>query len=451
MGLILGSGSGTKPQFPYDMWYGVQHDNTSKDYKLKRVGNLELHKTLPLQNRMKRFVENEDGTVKYYLHPNDSRLTEGGAKAILDGSDGNVMLELPEHYFRLEINGTSWIYAISEYPLPGFTKVERQTISPWFATYDNVNKKPVSASFLTWDGDNVKRDSNGLPVFTANAANCRGGSNNASWDGTYRSLIGMGRTSVNKSTVRGWCNAVGNGIHHGAGRAYNTIKWFQRIEYASMYNQDAYTAQLTDEGYHQGGLGSGCSCDGNQWNTHNGYNPFIPCGVTLPLGNNTGKVSYTVKNWAGGGTDKVFQVTSYRGFGVPFEYLWMLADDFLVYYGESESTLYVCKDPSKFTSHSDSATTVPEGYEAAVSLPRDEGWGLVEGITSYGLSAVSKVGGSPTTGNTDYFWRNATVGWWGALLGALACDGADAGFGFLDATYRSSLSCAYLGFRLCRN
>lgn len=57
MGLILGSGSGTKPQFPYDMWYGVQHDNTSKDYKLKRVGNLELHKTLPLQNRMKRFVE----------------------------------------------------------------------------------------------------------------------------------------------------------------------------------------------------------------------------------------------------------------------------------------------------------------------------------------------------------------------------------------------------------
>lgn len=137
----------------------------------------------------------------------------------------------------------------------------------------------------------------------------------------------MGRTSVNKNTVRGWCNAVGNGIHHGAGRAYNTIKWFQRIEYASMYNQDAYTAQLTDEGYHQGGLGSGCSCDGNQWNTHNGYNPFIPCGVTLPLGNNTGKVSYTVKNWAGGGTDKVFQVTSYRGFGVPFEYLWMLADD----------------------------------------------------------------------------------------------------------------------------
>ena len=129
----------------------------------------------------------------------------------------------------------------------------------------------------------------------------------------------------------------------------------------------------------------------------------------------------------------------------------MLADDFLVYYGESESTLYVCKDPSKFTSHSDSATTVPEGYEAAVSLPRDEGYGLVEGITSYGLSAVSKVGGSPTTGNTDCFWRNATVGWWGALLGALAHTGAIAGFGSLRAIYRSSYSLASIGFRLCRN
>ena len=129
----------------------------------------------------------------------------------------------------------------------------------------------------------------------------------------------------------------------------------------------------------------------------------------------------------------------------------MLADDFLVYYGESESTLYVCKDPSKFTSHSDSATTVPEGYEAVVSLPRDDGWGLVEGITSYGLSAVSKVGGSPTTGNTDYFWKNATVGWWGALLGASAGAGADAGFGSLNAAYRSSLSRALVGFRLCRN
>ena len=38
----------------------------------------------------------------------------------------------------------------------------------------------------------------------------------------------------------------------------------------------------------------------------------------------------------------------------------------------------------------------------------------------------------------------------GALLGALASTGAYAGFGCLNASYRSSYSAAYLGFRLCQ-
>ena len=78
MSLILGSGS-TKPQFPYDMWYGVQGDFTSKDKKLTRVGNLDLHRTLPIQNKLRRFVENPDGSVKYYLGANDSRKKDSGA------------------------------------------------------------------------------------------------------------------------------------------------------------------------------------------------------------------------------------------------------------------------------------------------------------------------------------------------------------------------------------
>lgn len=38
----------------------------------------------------------------------------------------------------------------------------------------------------------------------------------------------------------------------------------------------------------------------------------------------------------------------------------------------------------------------------------------------------------------------------GALLGALASNGASAGFGSLCATYRSSRSLAHVGFRLCQ-
>ena len=159
MGLILGSGT-TKPQYPYDMWYGVQGDFTSKDPILTRVGNMDLHRTLPIQSKLRRFVENTDGSVKYYLHQNDSRKKDSDATAIIDSTDGNVMLEIPSYYVKVEIQGTKWIYAISEYALPGFVKMERKAISPWYGTIDTQTNTAVSGSFIMWHGDEVARDSN---------------------------------------------------------------------------------------------------------------------------------------------------------------------------------------------------------------------------------------------------------------------------------------------------
>lgn len=449
MGLLLGSGS-TKPQYPYDMWYGMQGDFTSSDYRLTRVGNLDLHRTLPIQAKIRRFVENTDGSVKYYLHQNDSRKKDSGAAAILDSTDGNVMLEKPEYYFRFEIEGTKWIRAFSEYPLPGFIKMERKAISPWFATVDLTNNIAVSGCWLTWSGNDIARDANGFVQLTANAAQFRGGSGagDAAKDGTYNSQLGMARTSISKAGVRPYCK---NGTHHGAYRAYNEIAWLQRCEYASLHCQAAYNATLTADGYKQGGLGEGTAVDGTQWNEWAGYKPFIPCGVTATLGNNTGLVPYVIKGWTGG--DKTVQVSSYRGLEVPFQYLWMLADDVLVQHGASVSTAYVCEDPTKFTSHSDNATTVPAGYDAITDLPRNEGYILQLSHSARGAySFPETTGGSPTTGACDYFYTPGSggSGWYGALLSAVAVNGAGAGFGYLNTNGRSSSSDAGIGFRLCR-
>lgn len=450
MGLLLGSGN-AKPQYPYDQWYGVKGDFTSKDYKLTRVGNLDLHRTLPIQAKLKRFVENADGSVKYYLGANDSRKKDSGAAAVIDSTDGNVMLDKPEYYFRMEIQGTEWIRAYSEYPLPGFIKMDRKTVAPWFSTIDTVNNIAVSGCFLTWNGDEIARDSDGLVVFTSNAANYRGGSgaSDAAKDGTYNSQLGMGRTSIRKDGVRPYCK---NGMHHGAYRVYNEIAWLQRVEYASLHCQDTYNSTLTSDGFHQGGLGSGCAVDGGQWNTWGGYRPFVPGGVTATLGNNTGKVNYTIKGWTGG--DKVVAVTSYRGLEVPFEYLWMLADDVLIWHNptENRSTAYVCSDPTKFTSHSDSATAVPDGYEAVTDMPRSEGYILTGSQGANGYTFPLTVGGGSNLGFCDNYWMpGATAsGWYGALLSARADDGARAGFGCLYANGRSSSASAGIGFRLCR-
>lgn len=450
MGLILGSGT-TKPQYPYDMWYGVQGDFTSKDPILTRVGNMDLHRTLPIQSKLRRFVENTDGSVKYYLHQNDSRKKDSGATAIIDSTDGNVMLEIPSYYVKVEIQGTKWIYAISEYALPGFVKMERKAISPWYGTIDTQTNTAVSGSFIMWHGDEVARDSNGFLQLASNAARYRGGagSGDASKDGTYNSQLGMARTSISKAGVRPYCK---NGTHIGAFRPYNQIAWLFRIEYANLNCQATYNATLTADGFHQGGLGSGCTVVDAQWNTWGAYKPFIPNGITAPLGNNTGKVSYTVKGWTGG--DKVIQVTSYRGLEAPFEYLWMLADDFLCYNAEGISTGYLCEDPTKFTSHSDSATTVPDGYVAVCQLPLVDGYILTNAFSSKGYSFPdSTTGASATTGFCDYYYTyydNGGRGWYGALLAAGADHGASAGFGYTSTHHRSSHSSARIGFRLCR-
>ena len=449
MGLLLGSGS-TTPQYPYTQWYGVQGDFSSSDTKLTRVGNLDLHRTLPIQKKLRRFVENTDGSVKYYLHSNDSRKKDGGAAAVIDGSDGNVMLEKPEYYRRCEIYGTKWLVAISEYDLPGFVKMSRKTCSPWYATFNAAGDTAISGCFLTWNGDEIARNASGLVVYKSDAP-C-GGNGTTDWNGTYRSLIGMPKTNVAKSTVRGKCK---NGTHHGFGRVYAEIAWLQRIEYAEMNCQADFTETLTADGFHQGGLGNGCTVDGTQWNTHNSYNPFVPCGVTATLGNNTGKVTFKVKNWAGTGSDKDIQVTSYRGLETPFEYLWSLADDLLVWHKQDVSEIYVCEDPTKFTSPSNGATTVPNGYVVETELSRESGYGLTLSISDHGYGFIDKIGGAANKGVCDRFYTPivdgfSDWGWYGALLSATASTGTHAGFGYLYTNNRSSSANAVDGFRLCR-
>ena len=134
----------------------------------------------------------------------------------------------------------------------------------------------------------------------------------------------------------------------------------------------------------------------------------------------------------------------------------MLADDVLIWHKADVSIAYVCEDPTKFTSHSDSATTVPIGYEAITELPRTEDYVLSMAHSTKGYSFAEKVGGSSNKGYCDYYWTPtggstwSAVGWYGALLSARALNGALAGFGYLYAIYRSSNANANIGFRFYR-
>lgn len=73
-----------------------------------------------IQSLMRRCVLNADGTVNYYLNPNNSNFKEDGTPSILTGADGNVMVEIPKHYIKVETVGNIDSFSVSLTPEVGY-------------------------------------------------------------------------------------------------------------------------------------------------------------------------------------------------------------------------------------------------------------------------------------------------------------------------------------------
>lgn len=437
MGLLIGVGN-TKPKFPYDYYYGIEWDSNVASSACTRIGRPELHKTLPIQSRMRRCVLKDDGTVAYYLHANDSTKRDNGAAANLDGTDGQVMVEIPAHYRKFEINGTKFRCYLSEFKLPGFHYVPLAYRSAYEAAIDRTTSStPKLCSVVN------------------KTANFRGGNNNTAWDGTYRSLLGMPATATSLTNFRKYARNRGAKGLNGAGwncdvyEVAKTCYWLYVVEYANFNCQLTYNAQPTEEGYKQGGLSDGVTTlNGTKWSTFNNYYPFIPCGTTNSLGNQTGIVEFTMPKEYDESQPKV-KVPSYRGLENPFGHLWQWTDGCKCNIQKDDSggisEFYVCSDPSKFqdTDYND--------YELRGVLPRKEGYIKVMIVGEYGEFMPSAVGGSSTTYFADYFYTNATnnTGQRGVLFGGYASYGAYAGLSYSSTTNAPTSAGASIGSRLC--
>lgn len=446
--------------------YGYRQYISSKSRFVTRIGNLDLHKTLPLQNQIRRYLETPAGEFVCWLDGLDSRFrADNGLPVALDGTAGNVMLYKPGYWFRLETgsdgNGAYVDRLFSTIALPGFIYRKPLGGSAFWGTFDNVNNKLASVCSLTFNEDgSIARDGvTDLPVFAANAAQFRGGTNSTAWDGTYRSMIGTARTSVNRAAI---LPLHSGSLTHGAGQFMTELAQLYTLEYANYHSQEAFNPALTAEGYRQGGLGTGPAVASAEWNTHNSYNPFIPNGVTVSLGNRSGVVNYTIKNWQNLGSDKVVPVNSYRGFELWYEYLWQIVADHLVYHQADAAGgkvhLYVCEDHTKFANPTNDQTAglilaPPDGYTLrTINLPNANGYGWVEVANQMGDMYPQLNGGSATEGLCDYYYRDAaTRGWFGPLLAGNAFYGSSAGVRTANTNNRVSTAHASSGFRLCRH
>lgn len=431
MGLIIGVG-GTKPTFPYDYYYGIEWNATVSNPKPTRIGKMELHKELPLQSLMRRCILKDNGTVNYYLHANDSTKRDNGAAANLTGADGQYMVELPDMYVRFETDGDISRHLQSTEPLPGFRLWRKDYVSAVEAT--------------------VQRSTTTLCSVVNKDADYRGGNNDASRDGTYKTQLGMPATQISLTNFRAYARKRGSTEWNcNLYQTHRKLWWLFAVEYANFNSQDAFNAELDENGYHQGGLSSGVTTlNGTKWNTFNNYYPFVPCGTTNSLGNHSGVVEFTMPDEYDPGVPTKVNVPSYRGVENPFGHIWKWTDGCkCLIQSETDgglSEFYVCDDPAAFTSSG------VVNYDLRGNLPRKEGYVKKLILGEHGEIMPLEVGGGSTTYFCDYFYTNipsSGVSERGVLFGGLAYNGTLAGFVFAYTYYAATRTNANIGSRLC--
>lgn len=417
------------PYLEEECSYGIQFDTAVSSPTCTRVGNVALHKSLPIQSRMKGCLLDDNGKVVEYLDPRD---WTGQSR---DGSRGQVMVEIPMHYIKFETNGTKRVVRLSEHPLPGYHQVPQMYVSAYEATLERSTGKLCSV--------------------VNEGTDYRGGGNNANYDGTYRSFLGRPVTAISRTAFRAAARKRNTGNTSWNCYLYQVHKalfWLFTVEYATLNSQAAYNAELTSEGFRQGGLGAGVTdWSSSDWSTFNGYYPFVPCGHTDTLGNQTGVVAYTAYS-EDGSELKTSNVPRYRGVENPFGHLWKWTDGINIRISPTEangrdnlSKIFVCEDTSKLND------TNYNGYKHVGNEVRSEGYVKEIVFGEEGEIMPSVVGGGSTTYFCDYHYTNipTSEALRGVLFGGYAYGGANAGLGCAYSNNAPSNTYANFGSRLC--
>lgn len=359
--------------------YGVEWDTASSSPDGVRVGNMQLHRELPIQSKMKGAVLDNKGGINKYLgtswSDSDVQLASG------EPENFSIMTMIPRHWYKFYFNGTKFRCMISAIPLPGYKYVDDFFISSYEATI--YRSKDLLMSRLGVDS-------------TYNEY--RGGDNTAEWDGTYRSLLGRPVTNLTRDQFRQAARKRGSGWEMYTYGAHKTLFWLFAVEYATLNSQKPFNAQKDANGFAQGGLGPGPT-QMTDWANFNNANPLIPCGYTNEFGNGSGEKAYVVKN-ASGGTHATLMANRYRGIENPFGHIWKYTDgaNIQVTTGDSGlSILWTTDDPSNF---SDTSYT---GYDKKGNICRTNGYAKKMLLGEDGDIVATEVGGSSSTYWCDYY------------------------------------------------
>ena len=398
--------------------YGVEWDTASSSPDGVRVGNMQLHRDLPVQSGMRGVVLDNNGGVYYYHEPTAWKMT-------FASKDYASMVEIPDHWYKLYIIGTKFRMMLSSIPLPGY--------------------KHISKFYIGSSEAQMLRSLGLLMSDKTNSTDTRGGDNTSEWDNTYRSLLGCPVTNLTRDQFRQAARKRGSGWEMYTYNAHKTLFWLFAVEYATLDSQKPFNAQKDANGFAQGGLGPGPT-QMTDWTNFNKINPLIPCGYTNEFGNGSGEKAYVVKN-ASGGTHATLMANRYRGIENPFGHIWKYTDgaNIQVTTGDAGlSILWTTDDPSNF---SDTSYT---GYNKKGNICRTNGYAKKMLLGEDGDIVATEIGGSSSTYWCDYYYTNTSANRMQVVLvGGAADDGSAAGLAYVNARNAPSDARRNLGSRLC--
>lgn len=404
--------------------YGVEWDMASSSPDGKRVGNMQLHRDLPVQSKIRGCVLDNSGGVKKYLGASSWSQEDMSIDYLLEA----IMAEMDRFWIRFYIKGLKFGCMMSDIPMPGYTYINKRYMSAFEGGIDRPSMTLLSAYGV--GSTNVNR---------------RGGDNTADWDGTYRSLLGCPVTNLTRDQFRQAARKRGSGWEMYTYNAHKILFWLFAVEYATLDSQKPFNAQKDANGFAQGGLGPGPT-QMTDWNNFNKINPLIPCGYTNEFGNGSGEKAYVVKN-ASGGTHATLMANRYRGIENPFGHIWKYTDgaNIQVTTGDAGlSILWTTDDPSNF---SDTSYT---GYDKKGNICRTNGYAKKMLLGEDGDIVPTEVGGSSSTYWCDYYYTNTSANRMQVVLvGGSADGGSHAGLADVYTYHAPSAAARSFGSRLC--
>ena len=399
-------------------WYGVSWSETSSNPDCTRIGNMDMHRTLPIQSMMKPFV------ITNYRHQSPENIlpiddnfsksfysTESNTQQeVVFSLDTDIMIRIPEFWYTDEYVPSSKTHNLKICPhaKPGWYHHKEAYVG----AYELCETSPSSGKVCSAKGL--------IPLVDRTREVLRKAVRGSGFDGEAK---------WNLYTYE----------------EHRAICHLFLVEYATRNSQKAVNTELTPEGFRQGGLGSGCTTGTATINGATTYS-FIPTGSSDSLGSGSGEVTVTIQQTdsSGHNTSTITRKCNrYRGIENPFGHVWKHTDDVISIYGGGYRTWYKSIKPEQFANNKNTSykplttATVVTGYKTEIRA-----------TPTCDFFAAACTNGSESTYWCDYNWDNTDTSEHCLLIGGGSGDGGWAGLFGLGSHNGVGNSYAAIGSRL---